>query len=127
MLTMRLQRIGRRNQPSYRMVITDSRNAPKSGKFIEVVGSYQPKEGTVSFKKERVDYWLEQGVQPSATVHNFLVSQKIIDAKKINVLPKKTAPVKEVVAEAQPEVKAEEPKTEETPAEAPVEKIPASE
>ncbi|MCD8494913.1 MAG: 30S ribosomal protein S16 [Candidatus Pacebacteria bacterium] len=51
MLKIRLQRIGRRNQPYYRLVVTDSRFGPKSGRFIEVIGSYDPKAGAVQVKK----------------------------------------------------------------------------
>ncbi len=91
---MRLQRIGRKNEPHFRVVVTDRRNAPKSGKFIEVIGSYNPKSGTVAFDTDKAKTWLKNGAQPSDTVHNFLVAQKLIDGKKKNVLPKKSATVK---------------------------------
>lgn len=94
MLMMRLQRIGRKNEPHFRVVVTDKRNAPKSGKFIEVIGSYNPKAGTVAFDADKTKAWLANGVQPSDTVHNFLVSQKFIDAAKKNVLPKKSPTTK---------------------------------
>lgn len=94
MLTMRLQRIGRRNEAHFRVVVTDRRNAPKSGKFIEVVGSYNPKMGTVSFHTEKTKTYLANGAQPSATVYNFLVDQKLVEGKKKNVLPKKAATTK---------------------------------
>ena len=90
MLMMRLQRIGRKNEPHFRVVVTDKRNAPKSGKFIEVIGSYNPKAGSVTFDTAKTAAWLAQGVQPSATVHNFLVKEKIIEGKAKNVLPKKS-------------------------------------
>lgn len=91
---MRLQRIGRRNEPHFRVVVTDKRNAPKSGKFIEVIGSYNPKLGTVTFNAEKTKTWLSNGAQPSDTVHNFLVTQKLIEGKKKNVLPKKSPTTK---------------------------------
>lgn len=94
MLTMRLQRIGRRNEPHFRVVVTDSKNAPKSGKFVEVIGSYNPKLGTVSFDADKTKTWLSKGVQPSDTVYNFLVTQKIVEGTKKNVLPKKSATTK---------------------------------
>jgi small subunit ribosomal protein S16 len=94
MLTMRLQRIGRKNEPHFRVVVTDRRNAPKSGKFIEVIGSYNPKAGTVAFDVEKAKSWIKQGAQPSDTVHNFLVSQKIVEGTKRNVLPKKSPTTK---------------------------------
>ena len=87
---MRLQRVGRKNDPSYRIVVTDKRTGPKSGKHVDLLGSYNPKMGNVQIDGEKAKKWLAQGVQPSVTLHNILVSQKIIDAKKINPLPRKS-------------------------------------
>lgn len=89
MLKIRLQRIGRKNEPSFRVVLTDSKNAAKSGKFLEIVGSYNPKAGETIFKTDRIKHWIKNGAQISDTVHNFLVSQKVIEGKKKNVLPNK--------------------------------------
>ena len=91
MLTMRLQRTGRTNEPHFRVVITDRRNGVQSGKFIEIVGSYNPKAGKIELKNERINYWIKSGIQLSDTVHNFLVDNKIIEKKKISSLPKKTS------------------------------------
>jgi len=93
MLTIRLQRTGRKNDPAYRVVLTDSKNGPQSGKFKEILGSYTPKSNEVIFKADRIKHWISVGASTSETVHNFLVKQKIIDGKKINVLPKKTKTV----------------------------------
>ncbi len=87
--------MGRKNDPSFRIVVTDSQNGPKSGRFIEVVGSYDARRGEPNLKVERIKHWLAVGAQPSGTVHNLLVSQKVIDATKINVLPKKRPIIKE--------------------------------
>ena len=81
-----------------------------------MVGSYDPRVDRVEIKGDRVLHWLKNGAQASDTVHNLLVSQKIIDAKKINVLPKKTVAAKEVAAE--PEAPAVAAPAEEAPAEA---------
>lgn len=90
MLKIRLQRIGRKNDPSFRVVLTDSKNSTKSGKFKEIIGSYNPKSGEVLFKADRVKYWISMGAQVSDTIHNFLVTQKLIEGKKKNVLSKKS-------------------------------------
>ena len=95
MLMMRLQRVGRRNDPSYRLVVTDKRTGPKSNKHVAILGSYSPKLDHVQFDGEKIKEWLTKGVQPSPTVHNLLVSQKIIEGKKVNVLPKKSPIVDE--------------------------------
>lgn len=91
MLTMRLQRIGRKNEPHFRVVVVDRKHAPRSGKFIDIVGSYNPKSGKVEMKTDVIKEWISKGVQTSDTVHNFLVTHKVIDAKKISSLPKKTS------------------------------------
>ena len=89
MLKIRLQRIGRKNDPAFRAVLTDSKNSTKSGKFLEIVGTYNPKAGETTFKADRIKYWIGQGAQVTPTMHNFLVKEKVIEGKKINVLPKK--------------------------------------
>lgn len=91
MLKMRLQRIGRKNEPHFRMVVTDQRNGVQSGKFIDIVGSYNPKAGKVELKKETITEWIGKGVQLSDTVHNFLIEHKVIEGKKISSLPKLTS------------------------------------
>lgn len=90
MLMIRLQRIGRKNDPAFRVVLTDHKNAAKSGKFLEVLGMYNPKQGTKAFNGERIKEWMGKGAQLSDTVHNFLVDAKIIEGKKVNVLSKKS-------------------------------------
>ena len=135
MLKIRLQRVGRTHEPSFRLVLTDSKNATKSGKSLETLGSFDARRGEKSeFKADRVTYWISKGAQLSPTVHNLLITKKIITGKKINNLPLKKAIVKDAPAEAPAQVvetpeavvaeapaeptveeKAEE-KTEETPA-----------
>ncbi len=115
-INIRLQRRGRKNDPSFRVVVVDSKKKPKTGNYLEMVGSYDPRVDRVEIKGDRVLHWLKNGAQASDTVHNLLVSQKIIDAKKINVLPKKTVAAKEVAAE--PEAPAAAAPAEEAPAEA---------
>ena len=113
MLKIRLQRIGRRNEPHFRAVVTESARGPKSGDFIEILGSYNPKLGNIELNNERLAYWISKGAQPSDTMHNFLVDAKVIDGPKIDVLPKKT-PIKKEVEET-PEAPAEAPAAEAAP------------
>lgn len=91
--------MGRRHQPGFRLVLTDSKNSTKSGRFKEVLGSYDPRQSTDSLNVERIKYWLSQGVSPTDTVHNLLIKHKVIDAKKIHVAAKskKVPIVKETV------------------------------
>ncbi|MEK7177057.1 MAG: 30S ribosomal protein S16 [Patescibacteria group bacterium] len=104
MLKIRLQRVGRIHEPSFRLLLTDSKNSTKSGRFKEILGSYDPRKLGGSIETERVKYWLSQGANPTATVHNLLVKQGVIRAKKINVsaVSKKSPEAKEVVVGAAP-------------------------
>jgi len=95
MLTIRLQRTGRKHEPTFRVVLTDSKNGPKSGKYLKNLGWY---DSRIKNKPDQIDmdavkYWISKGAQTSVTFHNFLVTHKVIDAKKINALPKRT-PIK---------------------------------
>lgn len=100
MLKIRLQRVGRKHEPTFRLVLTDSKNSTKSGKYLENLGNYDSRRGENSeFKADRVSYWMSKGAQVSGTVHNILVSKKLISGKKINVLPLKNA-IKKEQAEA---------------------------
>ena len=83
MLIIRLIRTGKKNAPSFRIVLVEKTAPPKSGKFLEILGNYNPRLKEVNSKKERIKYWLSQGVQTSATVHNLLVNQGIIKGPKI--------------------------------------------
>lgn len=100
MLNIRLQRVGRKNDPSFRVIVTDSKWKPKTGKFLEILGSYDARKGKPVINVERAKHWLSVGAQASGTVHNMLVDLKAVAAKKINVLGKKTPIIKETPAEA---------------------------
>ena len=98
MLIIRLQRVGRKNDPSFRVVLTDSKNSTKSGKYLEVLGSYYPRKGKAQLEKERIIHWISMGAKTSDTMQNLLISHKISTGKKIDVTLKpkvKTAVPKE--------------------------------
>lgn len=141
MLSIRLKRVGRTNDPSFRIIVQDHRRSPKKTRGVaEYVGSYNARKGKPQIDAERVKYWLGMGAQASDTVHNLLVDAKVIEGKKVNAMNKKSKPVKETpkveekkapapaapAAEAPaPEAPAaEEPKAEAAP-EAPKEEAPA--
>ena len=88
MVRLRLQRVGRRNRPSYRIVAADSR-APRDGAFIEIVGHYDPlpEPATVVINEEKALKWPRVGAQPSETVNSLLRRQGILD--KFNAEKKK--------------------------------------
>ena len=70
---IRLKRIGAKNTPAYRIVVTDARN-PRDGRFIEEIGSYQPTKRENKFKinLERAKYWVGVGALPSETVASMI-------------------------------------------------------
>lgn len=135
MLKIRLQRVGKKHEPVFRIVVCDSKSGPKAGNNIETLGSYDPRDkNQATFKEERIKHWISVGAQVSDTVHNLLLSKGIIKGEKVNALPKKTPIVKELTeeekaaAEKAKEAPAEEAPTEEAPAEeVPTEEAPEEE
>ena len=79
MVKLRLQRTGRRNGPSYRIVAADSR-APRDGAFVEIIGHYDPLQDppTIVIDEDKSLKWLKVGAQPTATVNSLLKKQGII-------------------------------------------------
>lgn len=92
MLSIRLKRIGKKKQPQYRLIVTDKKRDPW-GKYLESLGNYNPltDPATINLKTDRIEYWLSQGAQPSNTVYNMLIEQKILkgDKKRIVKISKK--------------------------------------
>lgn len=78
---LRLMRMGKTKQPTYRLVAADSRS-PRDGRFIEVIGSYDPRHADrkVTLKAERVTQWLKNGAQPTDRVKRLLQGEGLIEA-----------------------------------------------
>ena len=85
MLKIRLFRIGKKHQPVFRVIVTDKKNPPRGGRFLEILGFWNPLTKEKNLKIERIKYWLSVGAKPSDTVYNLLISEKIIKGKKIDV------------------------------------------
>ena len=84
---IRLTRMGARKKPYYRIVVADSA-APRDGKFIEIVGNYDPKKdpAVITLKEDRIKEWLTRGAEPTLTVSQLLRKKGITIAKdKIKV------------------------------------------
>lgn len=92
---IRFQRIGRTNDPAFRVVVLERERAAKTGHILEQLGSYNPRSKAFSVKEDRLAHWLSVGAQPTASIHNLLVTKGLRAGKKINVLPKKHPPKKE--------------------------------
>lgn len=80
MLKLRLKKIGRKRQPSYRLVVMDVRTR-RDGRPIEEVGYYNPLTKEKSFETEKIVKWLDNGVKPTETVRNLLKKAKILTTK----------------------------------------------
>jgi small subunit ribosomal protein S16 len=122
MIKIRLRRVGAKKQPYYRVVVADSRS-PRDGRFIEIVGNYDPRQDPPVFtlKEDRAIYWLQQGAQPTEAVGRMLdklgTSQKLerikagepLEKVLAEVVEQPPAPVKEPEAPAAPKEVEEEP------------------
>lgn len=115
MLMIRLQRVGRVHEPTFRVVLVDSKRGPKSGQALEVLGNHDTRKAknNSNVDGDRIKYWISKGAQLSDTMRNLLISKKIITGKKVNALPKKRPIKKEADAAAAEAPKAEAPKVEE--------------
>ncbi|MCK4520523.1 30S ribosomal protein S16 [Candidatus Parcubacteria bacterium] len=85
MLVIRFLRTGKKNQAFFRIVVTDKRNPPKAGRFLEILGFYNPLTKEKKIKTERIQHWISNGAKPSDRVHNLLISEGVIKGKKIAV------------------------------------------
>ncbi|MCD6600202.1 MAG: 30S ribosomal protein S16 [Dehalococcoidia bacterium] len=83
MVKIRLQRVGRKHKPIYRVVAADSKS-PRDGAFIEIIGYYNPlpDPASVNIDKEKALKWLNYGAQPTDTVHSLLRKLGIVDKFK---------------------------------------------
>ncbi|MEA4959797.1 MAG: 30S ribosomal protein S16 [Anaerolineaceae bacterium] len=80
MVRIRLRRVGSTHQPHYRVVVAD-KESPRDGRFLEIVGQYNPKTnpGTIQFDEERIYHWLKVGAQPSESVQKLFKVVKLDD------------------------------------------------
>lgn len=82
MLTIRLQRVGKKSQAYFRVVVTEHTKKPK-GEALELLGSYDPHQKKLAVKKEKITEWISKGAQVSPTLNNLMVNYKIWDAPKV--------------------------------------------
>ena len=98
MLVIRFLRVGKKNQPFFKIVVTDKRKPPRAGRFVEELGFYNPLKKEKALKAERIKYWMSVGAKPSDTVYNLLISEKVIEGKKIDVHKKSKKKKEEAAA-----------------------------
>jgi len=150
MLMIRFQRIGRTNDPAFRIVVLEKERAAQAGNILELLGTYNPRSKALTLDEAGVKGWIAKGAQPTDSIRNLLINKGVIQGKKVNALPKRTpqkdeaaiaaeaeaakaakeaaAAAKVVEAPTEAEVAAEAvPAPEETPAEVVAEAAPAPE
>lgn len=94
MLTVRMQRIGRRGRAHFRVVVQDSRQSPKSGKVVALLGNYDPQAKTANIKKDLAKTYLDNGAQPSQRVASLFKKEGIKLPKWVQAKGKKQGKVK---------------------------------
>lgn len=136
MLVIRLTRIGRKNKATFRIILQEKSQSPKSA-AKELLGSYNPhlkeRKDQIQLKTDRVEFWLKQGAQPSDTMHNMLIELGLIKGDKRRVVgtkkgakaaAEKAAKEAEAAAKAAAEVASATPAVEAAPEAAPAEETP---
>ena len=82
MLTIRLTRVGKKKQPSYRIVVQEKKHDPW-GTSLEILGNYNPRTKALVAKADRIKHWIALGAKPSATVNNLFITNKLIEGEKM--------------------------------------------
>lgn len=132
MLMIRFQRIGRKNDAAFRMAVLEKTAGPKAGKYIDLVGTYNPKTKAITYNAERIQGWVAKGAQVSPSLKNLLIKTGVLAGAKSAVISKKNLEkniakkkAEEEAAAAKAAAEAEKAKAaEEAAAAAPVEAAP---
>lgn len=104
MLSIRLSRVGRRKSPTYRLIVSDKRKDPW-GKYLELLGHYNPRSKEFVYKADRIAHWVGVGAQASGTVHNLLLKHGLVKGKTVKpvtITAKRKAKLDEKKAKAAP-------------------------
>lgn len=93
MVVIRLARVGKKNHPTFRIIVSDKRKDTR-GPYLELLGTYDPHRTPthIDVNEERVKHWLSVGAKPSDTVHNLLVDKGLVAGSKVTVGRPKAAP-----------------------------------
>ena len=129
MLAIRMQRRGRKGHAQFRVIVQESRLSPKSGRVVASLGSYDPHSKVVTLDKEKAEFYLSNGAQPSNSVAKLLQREKVKlpDWVEIETVQKRTIRNAEKLRKNQPAEEAPEATAEEAPAEAEAETPSAEE
>lgn len=87
---IRFQRTGRKNDAAFRIAVLEKTAGPKAGKYVDLVGTYNPKTKAATLKPEAIKDWVGKGAQVSPSVHNLLVSKGVMDGPKSSKVVKQS-------------------------------------
>lgn len=90
MLMIRFQRIGRTNDPAFRIAVLEKERAAQAGNILEQLGTYNPRSKALTLDEARVKHWMSRGAQPTDSMRNLLINKGLMEGKKVNVLGKHT-------------------------------------
>jgi small subunit ribosomal protein S16 len=89
MLMIRFQRIGRKNDPAFRIAVLEKTSGPKAGTYVDLVGSYNPKTKATNVQSDKIKDWVSKGAQISPSVMNLLIKEGVYEGKKFASVSKK--------------------------------------
>lgn len=105
MLMIRFQRIGRKNDAAFRMAVLPKTSGPKAGKYVDLVGTYNPKTKAMTVDGAKIKDWVSKGAQISPSLQNLLVKNNVIEGTKTASVVSKKNLEKNVKAKAEAEAK----------------------
>jgi small subunit ribosomal protein S16 len=128
LLKIRLARVGKKKQPSYRVVVADAR-APRDGAYVEIIGHYNPRTEPATFEldEDKARGWLSKGAQPTERIHKLLATRGIVEARVYASSKPKASPQAATQARPAATAVAEPPAAAEAPASEPAAEEPAAE
>jgi small subunit ribosomal protein S16 len=95
MLKIRLKRVGKKRDSAFRIIVSPSSKSISSGKYLDQIGFYDPRIDKKDIDVDKAKTWIDNGAQPTDTVYNLLIDAGVIEGRKKNVLPQKSAPAVE--------------------------------
>lgn len=105
---IRFQRIGRKNDPAFRIAVLPKAAGPKAGSYVDLVGTYNPKTKAVTLKPDAIKDWISKGAQVSPSLHNLLVKEGVIEGAKTAKVVSKSNLEKNIAKKAAEEAAAKE-------------------
>ena len=126
---IRFQRIGRKNDPAFRIVVLEKTSGPNAGTYVDLVGTYNPKTKATSVQGDKIKEWVAKGAQVSPSVMNLLIKEGVYEGKKFASVSKKNLEKNKAkneeaaAAAAQAAAEAAAPKAEPVVEEVPVEAV----